>query len=53
MITLSENVTPGQLVQATGLTSGAITGVVDRIERAGYIKRERDTNDRRRVFLVP
>lgn len=53
MITLSENVTPGQLVQATGLTSGAITGVVDRIERAGYIKRERDTNDRRRVFLIP
>lgn len=53
MITLSENVTPGHLVQATGLTSGAITGVVDRIERAGYIRRERDTNDRRRVFLVP
>ncbi len=53
IITLGEDVTPGQLARETGLTSGAITGVVDRIERAGYIKRVRDTNDRRRVFLVP
>ena len=53
IITLGQDVTPGQLAQATGLTSGAITGVADRIERAGYIKRVRDTSDRRRVFLVP
>jgi DNA-binding MarR family transcriptional regulator len=53
IITLGDDVTPGQLARETGLTSGAITGVVDRIERAGYIRRERDTKDRRRVFLVP
>lgn len=53
MITLIDQATPGRLAQETGLTSGAITGVVDRLERAGYIKRERDTGDRRRVFLVP
>lgn len=53
IITLGEDVTPGQLAQETGLTTGAITGVVDRIERAGYIRRERDTSDRRRILLVP
>ncbi|WP_197078315.1 MarR family transcriptional regulator [Hoeflea sp. IMCC20628] len=53
IITLGENVTPGRLADVTGLTSGAITGVVDRIERAGYIKRTRDPNDRRRLFLEP
>ena len=53
IITLGDKVTPGKLAQETGLTTGAITGVVDRIERAGYIRRVRDTNDRRRVFLEP
>ncbi len=53
IITLGQNVTPGRLATETGLTSGAITGVVDRIERAGYIKRRRDPKDRRRVFLEP
>lgn len=53
IITLGQNVTPGQLAAATGLTTGAITGVVDRIQRAGYIKRKRDPRDRRRLFLEP
>ncbi|MCY0096961.1 MarR family winged helix-turn-helix transcriptional regulator [Hoeflea ulvae] len=53
IITLGENVTPGQLASETGLTTGAITGVVDRIERAGYIRRQRDPADRRRLFLEP
>ncbi|GHF42224.1 MarR family winged helix-turn-helix transcriptional regulator [Seohaeicola zhoushanensis] len=53
IITLGEKVTPGRLAQETGLTTGAITGVVDRIERAGYIRRVRDTSDRRRLFLEP
>lgn len=53
IITLGQNVTPGQLAVETGLTTGAITGVVDRIERAGYIKRQRDPRDRRRLFLEP
>jgi DNA-binding MarR family transcriptional regulator len=44
-------VTAGRLAEATGLTSGAITGVIDRLERAGFARRERDTADRRRVLV--
>jgi DNA-binding MarR family transcriptional regulator len=47
--------TAGQLAELTGLTTGAITGVLDRLENAGYVRRERDPADRRRVIvrLVP
>jgi DNA-binding MarR family transcriptional regulator len=45
--------TAGQLAEITGLTSGAITGVIDRLEKAGYAHRERDPNDRRRVIIQP
>src|SRR5579862_2951307 len=44
-------VTAGALAQASGLTTGAITGVVDRLERAGYARRERDRADRRKVLV--
>lgn len=44
-------VTPTHLMQATGLTSGAITGVVDRLEAAGFVRREPDAHDRRKVVL--
>ena len=48
-------VTAGQLAKAMHLSSGAITSLVDRLERAGYARRRRDTEDRRRVLveLVP
>ena len=47
--------TAGRLAELTGLTTGAITGVVDRLEREGLVRRERDAEDRRRVIvhLVP
>jgi DNA-binding MarR family transcriptional regulator len=45
--------TAGRLAELTGLTTGAITGVVDRMEKAGLVRRERDANDRRKVFIVP
>ncbi|HEX5415415.1 MAG TPA: MarR family transcriptional regulator [Chloroflexota bacterium] len=45
--------TAGRLAEITGLTSGAITGVVDRLERAGYVNREPDPSDRRRVVIRP
>jgi len=45
----SEPATAGELAQATGLTTGAITGVIDRLERAGYARREHDRADRRKV----
>ncbi len=43
----------GKLAHMCGLTTGAITGIVDRLERVGLVKRERDPDDRRRVFLKP
>jgi DNA-binding MarR family transcriptional regulator len=43
--------TPGQLATATGLTTGAITGIVDRLEKAGYAKREPNPDDRRSVLI--
>jgi DNA-binding MarR family transcriptional regulator len=43
--------TAGDLVKASGLTSGAVTGLIDRLERAGYVARESDPNDRRRVVV--
>jgi DNA-binding MarR family transcriptional regulator len=45
--------TAGRLAELTGLTTGAITGVVDRLEKAGFVRRERDESDRRKVFIVP
>jgi DNA-binding MarR family transcriptional regulator len=41
----------GKLAELTGLTSGAITGVVDRLEKAGFVRREPDPHDRRRVII--
>jgi DNA-binding MarR family transcriptional regulator len=43
--------TPGSLAQLTGLSTGTITGVLDRLEAAGFVHRERDPGDRRRVLL--
>jgi DNA-binding MarR family transcriptional regulator len=43
--------TAGQLAAQTGLTSGAITTAIDRLEKAGYARRVRDTNDRRRIYV--
>jgi DNA-binding MarR family transcriptional regulator len=44
--------TPGQLAQLMGITTGgAITAVIDRLERAGYVRRTRDPDDRRRVIV--
>lgn len=45
--------TAGQLSDLTGLTTGAITAVIDRLEKAGYVKRERDKDDRRKVIVAP
>jgi DNA-binding MarR family transcriptional regulator len=52
---LPEPLTAGQLAELTGLTTGAVTGVLDRLEGAGFVSRERDPGDRRRVVvrLVP
>jgi len=51
-LNLEGRVTAGRLAEVTGLTTGAITGVVDRLEKAGLVRRERDEADRRKVFIV-
>lgn len=45
--------TAGELADQTGLTTGAVTGLVDRLERNGYVRREHDKSDRRRVIIKP
>ncbi|KQL44764.1 MarR family transcriptional regulator [Brevibacillus choshinensis] len=46
-------VTAGKLAELTGLTTGAVTNVIDRLEQSGYIMRDKDPNDRRRVVVKP
>lgn len=43
--------TAGQIGTHLGLSSGAVTGLIDRLEAAGWVHRERDPRDRRRVFV--
>jgi DNA-binding MarR family transcriptional regulator len=43
--------TAGRLAEAMGLTSGAVTRVIDRLEQAGYVRRTPDPADRRRVVI--
>jgi DNA-binding MarR family transcriptional regulator len=43
----------GRLAEELGLSSGALTALVDRLERAGYVTRARDAADRRRVLVRP
>jgi DNA-binding MarR family transcriptional regulator len=45
--------TAGRLAELTGLTTGAITGIIDRLEKAGWVKRAKDAADRRRVIVQP
>jgi DNA-binding MarR family transcriptional regulator len=45
------DITAGALAAEAGLTTGAVTGVVDRLERAGYARRVPDPSDRRRVKI--
>jgi len=42
-------VTAGELANLTGLTTGAVTGLIDRFEKAGYVRRVKDPEDRRKI----
>lgn len=46
-----DGVTAGWLSERTGLTSGAITHILDRLEKRKFVDRVRDTEDRRKVFV--
>lgn len=43
--------TAGDLSKITGLTTGAITAVIDRLEKAGFVRREADAKDRRKILI--
>ncbi|NIJ13522.1 DNA-binding MarR family transcriptional regulator [Saccharomonospora amisosensis] len=47
----TEEVTAGDLATRTGLTTGAVTRMIDRLERGGWVRREHDRQDRRRVLV--
>lgn len=48
-----EPVTAGDIAAHTGLTTGAVTRMIDRLERGGWVRREPDQRDRRRVIVRP
>jgi DNA-binding MarR family transcriptional regulator len=43
----------GRLGELTGLTTGAVTGIIDRLEKAGYVRRVNDPKDRRITIIEP
>ncbi|GAA0559079.1 MarR family winged helix-turn-helix transcriptional regulator [Chitinophaga japonensis] len=45
--------TAGELAQLTGLTTGAVTGLIDRFEKKKLVKRQFAEDDRRKVLIVP
>ena len=51
IVALTGTMTAGDLARATGLTTASITGVLDRLEDNGLVRRERDTHDRRKVIV--
>jgi DNA-binding MarR family transcriptional regulator len=51
LIDQAGGMTAGELARAAGLTSGAVTAVIDRLEKAGMARRVSDPADRRRVRL--
>jgi DNA-binding MarR family transcriptional regulator len=51
LVALTGSMTAGELARATGLTTASITGVLDRLEAGGFVRRERDPHDRRRVIV--
>jgi DNA-binding MarR family transcriptional regulator len=53
LLTVNGPMTPSQIASLTGLTTGSVTALLDRLERGAYVRRERDTKDRRKILIVP
>lgn len=51
LVALTGHVTAGDLARQTGLSTASITGVLDRLEEGGFVRRVRDPHDRRRVIV--
>jgi DNA-binding MarR family transcriptional regulator len=52
LLALNGPLTPSELAQQSGLTSGSVTGVLDRLERLDFVRRDRHPTDRRKVVVV-
>jgi DNA-binding MarR family transcriptional regulator len=50
LVALTGHMTAGDLARQTGLSTASITGVLDRLEEGGFVRRVRDPHDRRRVI---
>ena len=50
LVALTGHMTAGDLAKQTGLSTASITGVLDRLEEGGFVRRVRDPHDRRRVI---
>lgn len=48
-----QQMTAGELANLTGLTTGAVTGLIDRFEKKKLVKRQLAPGDRRKVIIVP
>ncbi|MDC0769557.1 MarR family transcriptional regulator [Streptomyces sp. HD] len=53
ILQLSGAMSPGELAERTGLTTGPTTRLIDRLEQAGYVRRAPDPGDRRKVVVEP
>ncbi|MEV4671983.1 MULTISPECIES: MarR family winged helix-turn-helix transcriptional regulator [Actinomadura] len=53
VLELSGAMTPGELGARTGLTTGPTTRLIDRLEKAGYVRRLPSPDDRRKVIVEP
>jgi DNA-binding HxlR family transcriptional regulator len=51
LVALTGRLTAGELARQTGLSTASITGVLDRLEEGGFVRRVRDPHDRRRVIV--
>jgi DNA-binding MarR family transcriptional regulator len=53
LLELQGSATPGDLARWSGLTTGGVTVAVDRLEKAGYVKRQPNPKDRRSTIIRP
>ncbi|HET7182259.1 MAG TPA: MarR family transcriptional regulator [Candidatus Limnocylindrales bacterium] len=53
LVIAEPGITAGRLAERADLTTGAVTGVVDRLERTGFVRRQPDPADRRSVTIAP
>jgi MarR family transcriptional regulator, organic hydroperoxide resistance regulator len=53
LLDLMGKASPGELAKLTHLTTGGVTVALDRLEKAGFIRRQRNPNDRRGIIVLP